>query len=74
MAGDHHHVDYDPALLKWAEMHNNRPKHFRFNRPAARVAFWAVVAVPASILALGYWSEGRYELRGKRKGDVIKEF
>ncbi|EPS43269.1 hypothetical protein H072_2785 [Dactylellina haptotyla CBS 200.50] len=105
------HVDYDPAMLKWAgmssqsssgsdihqhwfqqallldasprrtrpqagilEMHNNRPKHFRFNNKAARFTFVMVAAIPAAVLALGFWSEGKYELRGKRRGDVIKEF
>ncbi|KAF3309711.1 hypothetical protein TWF173_010691 [Orbilia oligospora] len=68
------HVDYDPALLKWNEMHRNRTKFFRLNSRAAKLTFWMVVAIPAATLGLSYWSEGRYELKGKRRGDIIKEF
>jgi len=73
MAGNHH-VEYDPAILKWAEMNNNRPKHFRFNNRTGKITVFYTCVIPAMLLGLAYWSEGRYEMRGKRRGDVIKEF
>ncbi|KAJ6256075.1 hypothetical protein Dda_9167 [Drechslerella dactyloides] len=74
MAGNGDHPAYDPALLKWDEMNRARPKYFRWTPHNAKFTFVMVVAIPAALVGLGYWSEGRYELRGKRRGDVIKEF
>ncbi|KAF3926164.1 hypothetical protein ABW21_db0204041 [Orbilia brochopaga] len=55
-------------------MNRNRSKYFRWTPKNAKFAFMMVVAVPAGLTALAYWAEGRHELKGKRRGDVIKEF
>jgi len=52
----------------------NRYKYFRWTSRTARISFAYVVAFPAFI---GYWAyvtDGKWEMRGKRRGDTISEF
>ncbi|OJD34575.1 nadh:ubiquinone oxidoreductase subunit [Diplodia corticola] len=138
MAGDHHVLHEDPALVKYGNVGPNRYKYFRWTPRTAWISIWVAVAVPSVVGLLAYktdvsayamaipcggthsaggdesvptsaggaqddehvWGrtlnskcieeqavvglqrghkadammQGKYELRGKRRGDVIKEF
>ncbi|KAL7267772.1 hypothetical protein RUND412_009630 [Rhizina undulata] len=67
-------MHFDPALQKYAKLNTNRYRFFRWNPRTAKLTFWYVFLVPSFIGSLAYWSEGRYEFRGKRRGDVASEF
>ncbi|KAF2197583.1 hypothetical protein GQ43DRAFT_458411 [Delitschia confertaspora ATCC 74209] len=64
----------DPAILKWYNMHQNRYKHFRWTKRTAWLTFVYVVAVPSVFGAMGYMTDGKWEMRGKRRGDTISEY
>ncbi|KAK6353165.1 hypothetical protein TWF696_005153 [Orbilia brochopaga] len=72
--GNGDHPAYDPALLKWEEMNRNRSKYFRWTSQNAKFTFVMVAAIPVGLIGLAYWAEGRHQLKGKRRGDVMKEF
>ncbi|KAL1642969.1 hypothetical protein SLS58_005211 [Diplodia intermedia] len=107
MAGDHHVLHEDPALVKYSiyiddptDVGPNRYKYFRWTPRTAWISFWVAIAVPSvvglvayntdlvpgkrktiSLGSQGQWKKwlspeynGKYDLRGKRRGDVIKEF
>ncbi|KAF2756970.1 hypothetical protein EJ05DRAFT_477190 [Pseudovirgaria hyperparasitica] len=64
----------DPAMVKYNNMMVNRYKYFRWTPRAAWVSFVYMVAVPT---AVGYWfynTDGKYFIRGKRRGDIISEY
>ncbi|KAF2120179.1 hypothetical protein BDV96DRAFT_642027 [Lophiotrema nucula] len=76
MAG-HDHIQalhQDPAYIKWNNMMVNRHKYFRWTPRTARITFIYVVAVPAVLGTLGYMTDGKWNMRGKRRGDLISEF
>ncbi|KAF2194496.1 hypothetical protein K469DRAFT_650339 [Zopfia rhizophila CBS 207.26] len=75
MAGHNHGaVHMDPALVKYANMYVNRHKYFRWTPRTAWITFAYVVAVPSVFGVIAYSTEGKWELRGKRRGDLISEF
>ncbi|OAL04812.1 hypothetical protein IQ06DRAFT_290830 [Phaeosphaeriaceae sp. SRC1lsM3a] len=77
MAGGHHNpvvLHQDPAILKWNSMTTNRHKYFRWNKRTAWISFAYVILVPAMLGTAGYMTEGKWEMRGKRRGDLISEF
>lgn len=74
MAGDHHVLHEDPALVKYAEVAPNRYKYFRWTPRTAWLSFWVAIAVPSVVGLIAYRTDGKYVFRGKRRGDVIKEF
>ncbi|EMD58625.1 hypothetical protein GGP41_006079 [Bipolaris sorokiniana] len=75
MAGHNHGMIHaDPAIIKWATMTTNRHKYFRWTRRTAWITFAYVALVPGLLGAAGYWAEGRWDMRGKRRGDTISEF
>ncbi|KAE9988689.1 hypothetical protein EG328_008706 [Venturia inaequalis] len=74
MAGHANTVHMDPALIKYANNSVNRFKHFRWTPRTAWISFAYVVAVPSIIGYVAYWSDGKYDMRGKRKGDTIVEW
>ncbi|KAF1950031.1 hypothetical protein CC80DRAFT_427843 [Byssothecium circinans] len=67
-------IHMDPALIKWNNMVVNRHKYFRWTPRTARITIIYAVVVPAMLGAAGYWAEGRWDMRGKRRGDMISEF
>ncbi|KAL2124357.1 hypothetical protein VTJ04DRAFT_722 [Mycothermus thermophilus] len=74
MAGmQHYRVAMDPALVKLGNMTMNRYKYFRWTKRTARITFAYCVVVPTIIGALCYWNDGMWDLRAKRRGDVIRE-
>ncbi|KAI5838995.1 hypothetical protein DFP73DRAFT_562889 [Morchella snyderi] len=75
MAGHHHDVLHkDPALTKYAALNTNRYKYFRWNNRTAKVSFIYVIAIPVALGVLAFKTDGKYEFRGKRRGDVASEY
>ncbi|KAI5806228.1 hypothetical protein EDC01DRAFT_778088 [Geopyxis carbonaria] len=75
MAGGHNTTLHeDPALTKYAQLNTNRYRFFRWTPRTAKLSFIYVIAVPAVVVALGFATDGKYHLRGKRRGDVISEY
>ncbi|CAK7238822.1 MAG: hypothetical protein STHCBS139747_000242 [Sporothrix thermara] len=64
----------DPAILKLNNMTLNRYKYFRWTPRTARITFMYVAVVPTLFGILAYSTEGKWNLRGKRRGDVLAEF
>ncbi|KAH6681617.1 hypothetical protein BGZ60DRAFT_411460 [Tricladium varicosporioides] len=73
MAGNHG-ISLDPALVKYANMMTNRHKYFRWTGRTARITFAYMVAFPAFIGYWAYTTDGKWDMRGKRRGDTIVEF
>ncbi|CAK7274449.1 hypothetical protein SEPCBS57363_006169 [Sporothrix epigloea] len=67
-------MDLDPAILKLNNMTTNRYKYFRWTPRTARITFMYVAVVPALFGIMAYSTEGKWNLRAKRRGDVIAEF
>ncbi|KAI0122184.1 NADH:ubiquinone oxidoreductase 6.6kD subunit [Daldinia grandis] len=71
---EHYRMAMDPAIQKLGNMTTNRHKFFRWTPRTARIAFMYTIAVPAIFGVIAYTTDGKYDLRVKRKGDMIKEF
>ncbi|KAK6952974.1 hypothetical protein Daesc_005271 [Daldinia eschscholtzii] len=75
MAGiEHYRMAMDPAIQKLGHMTTNRHKYFRWSPRTARITFIYTVFVPVVLGVIAYRTDGKYDLRAKRKGDLIKEF
>jgi hypothetical protein len=74
MAGKHHGPEVDPALVKWNQMMVNRHKYFRWTPRTVGITFMFMVVVPGIMGTAGYMTEGKWDMRGKRRGDLISEF
>ncbi|WPH03484.1 Hypothetical protein R9X50_00636400 [Acrodontium crateriforme] len=71
------HVDsvhMDPALVKYANMFVKRHEFFRWTPRTAWLTITYVIAIPSAFLYMGYKTEGKWDLRGKLRGDTIAEF
>jgi hypothetical protein len=64
----------DPGLLKWYKMHTNRYKYFRWTKRTALITTMYVVVVPAIFATMGAMTDGKWDMRGKRRGDTITEY
>ncbi|KAF9734499.1 hypothetical protein PMIN03_000485 [Paraphaeosphaeria minitans] len=67
-------IHMDPALVKWNQMTVNRHKHFRWTPRTAWITFAYAILVPAMLGTAGYMTDGKWDMRGKRRGDLISEF
>ncbi|KAI9838049.1 MAG: hypothetical protein M1819_006203 [Sarea resinae] len=74
MAGHHDTLAMDPALVKYNNMWVNRHKYFRWTPRTAWLTFAYVVAVPSVLGYFAYTTDGKWLMRGKRRGDTIAEF
>ncbi|KAF2143320.1 uncharacterized protein K452DRAFT_286152 [Aplosporella prunicola CBS 121167] len=74
MAGDHHTLSLDPALVKYNNVNVNRHKYFRWTPRTAWYSIAYCVLVPSVLGYIAYSTDGKFDLRGKRRGDSIKEF
>ncbi|PQE12993.1 hypothetical protein CJF30_00002889 [Rutstroemia sp. NJR-2017a BBW] len=76
MAGGSNHTPLamDPALVKFSNMSVNRHKYFRWTGRTARITFLYAVFVPTLLGIVAFKTEGKWEMRGKRRGDTISEF
>ncbi|KAI0831792.1 hypothetical protein BC628DRAFT_1415295 [Trametes gibbosa] len=70
MAG-HGYTKTDPAVERWNTMREAVYKNFRFNSRTARQSILGMVVFPATIFAIAYNQDMRWDWRGKRKGDPI---
>ncbi|CAK1361943.1 hypothetical protein CBER1_09602 [Cercospora berteroae] len=73
MAG-HNAVNLDPALVKYANMYVKRHEYFKWTPRTAWITFTYVMAIPGIALYYAWTTDGKWELRGKVRGDVISEF
>ncbi|KAK9775693.1 hypothetical protein AB5N19_05078 [Seiridium cardinale] len=75
MAGlKHFKLAFDPAIQKLGTMQTNRNKYFRWTSRTARITFMYAVFVPSIFGVVAYQTDGKYDLRAKRKGDLIYEY
>ncbi|KAF2461765.1 hypothetical protein BDY21DRAFT_367965 [Lineolata rhizophorae] len=74
MAAHNDNIIHDPGFERYKQMYFNRHKYFRFNRRTAWLTFIYVGAVPFAIGLAGYMTDGKWEMRGKRRGDIISEY
>ncbi|KAI1110765.1 NADH:ubiquinone oxidoreductase 6.6kD subunit [Nemania sp. NC0429] len=75
MAGlQHYRMAMDPAIQKLGTMTTNRHKYFRWSRKTAGLTFLYTVLVPSIVGVIAYQTEGKYDFRAKRKGDLISEY
>ncbi|KAI1435750.1 NADH:ubiquinone oxidoreductase 6.6kD subunit [Xylaria sp. CBS 124048] len=75
MAGlEHFRVALDPAIQKLGTVSSARTRYFRWNARTARITFTYIVVVPGIIGAVAYKTDGLFDLRGKRRGDMMTEW
>ncbi|EME47984.1 hypothetical protein DOTSEDRAFT_69800 [Dothistroma septosporum NZE10] len=67
-------VNLDPALVKYANMYVKRHEYFRWTPRTAWLTITYVIAVPSVFLYYGWTTDGKWDMRGKLKGDTIAEF
>ncbi|KAK3943011.1 hypothetical protein QBC46DRAFT_338982 [Diplogelasinospora grovesii] len=75
MAGlPHNKMAMDPALVRLGNMSAQRYKYFRWTPRTAWISFMFLGVVPACVGYVAYTTDGKWDLRAKRRGDVISEF
>lgn len=75
MAGlKHFTVKFDPALQKLNTMTTTRYRYFRWTPRNARITFMYIVVVPSILGSIAYNTDGKWDLRAKRRGDLISEY
>ncbi|KAI1144594.1 NADH:ubiquinone oxidoreductase 6.6kD subunit [Hypoxylon sp. FL0543] len=75
MAGmEHYRMAMDPAIQRLGNMTTNRHKYFRWTPRTARITFMYAVFVPAIFGIVAYKTDGKWDFRAKRKGDLVSEF
>ncbi|EPS25109.1 hypothetical protein POX_c03512 [Penicillium oxalicum] len=74
MAGPSKSLVLDPALQKYYELNANRYKYFRWTPRHAWLSVLYMAVIPGALTWLALKTEGKYDLRGKRKGDTIAEW
>jgi len=74
MAGPSKNLALDPALEKYYELNANRYKYFRWTPRTAWISFCYMALVPGILGYVAYKTDGKYDLRGKRRGDIISEW
>ncbi|EEQ28588.1 hypothetical protein McanMca71_005368 [Microsporum canis] len=67
-------IHLDPALQKYYDTHKNRYKYFRWTPRTAWISFCYMAVVPGIIGYIAYKTDGKYDFRGKRRGDTIAEW
>ncbi|KAJ5925785.1 hypothetical protein N7454_007295 [Penicillium verhagenii] len=74
MAGPSKSLILDPAFQKYYELNANRYKYFRWTPRHAWMSILYMGVIPGILTYVAYQTEGKFELRGKRKGDTIFEW
>ncbi|KAK3375066.1 hypothetical protein B0H63DRAFT_526351 [Podospora didyma] len=64
----------DPAIVRLGNMNTNRYRYFRWTPRTAWISFVYIAVVPTIFGVMAYATDGKYDLRAKRKGDIISEF
>ncbi|KAI1277595.1 NADH:ubiquinone oxidoreductase 6.6kD subunit [Xylaria sp. FL0933] len=70
----HYRLAMDPAIQKLGTMSTNRHKFFRWTPRTAGITFAYAIAVPFIVGVIAYQTDGKYNFRAKRKGDLISEY
>jgi len=73
MAG-HSSLRLDPALQKYYELNKNRWRYFRWTPRTAFISFMYAGFVPFVTGYVFYKTDGKYDMRGKLRGDTISEW
>ncbi|KAI2638272.1 hypothetical protein GGS21DRAFT_465026 [Xylaria nigripes] len=75
MAGQPHYpITTDQAFQKLGSMSANRVKYFRWTPRTASITFVYFVVVPSIIGVIAYQTDGRFNFRAKRRGDLVCEY
>ncbi|KAI5856920.1 hypothetical protein BZA05DRAFT_386608 [Tricharina praecox] len=76
MAGDHGKptLHEDPAFVRYATLNTNRYRYFRWTPRTAKFTFLYVAVIPTVLGYLAFATDGKWEFRGKKRGDPIREF
>ncbi|KAF2084048.1 hypothetical protein K490DRAFT_69163 [Saccharata proteae CBS 121410] len=74
MAGEHNTLSMDPALVKYGNINNNRYKYFRWTPRTVWITVAYVFIVPSMLGVVAYTTDGKYNMRGKRRGDIAAEW
>ncbi|KAM0428265.1 hypothetical protein ACHAPT_007166 [Fusarium lateritium] len=69
----HLNVKPDPAYLKYQAMMKSRHHYFRWTPRTAKITFIYVAVIPAIMGYIAYKTDGLWNFRAKRKGDLIYE-
>ncbi|KAL9054528.1 MAG: hypothetical protein Q9162_004084 [Coniocarpon cinnabarinum] len=73
--GDHANpLTTDPAYSRYNSMMVERYKFFRWTPRTASITIAYVLVVPAIFGYMGFATDGKWDMRGKRRGDTISEF
>jgi len=67
-------LNMDPAYAKWYSMSSNRYKYFKWTPKTTRVTVQYVVVIPAILAYFAYQQDGKWNFRGKLRGDPIAEW
>ncbi|KAI8628598.1 NADH:ubiquinone oxidoreductase 6.6kD subunit [Xylariaceae sp. FL1651] len=75
MAGlQHYRMAMDPAIQKLGTMTTNRHKYFRWTPRTAGITFVYAILVPSIFGVIAYQTDGKYDMRAKRRGDLMSEY
>ncbi|KAK0621328.1 hypothetical protein B0T17DRAFT_284685 [Bombardia bombarda] len=75
MAGlKHYKMALDPAIVRLGVMNSNRYKYFRWTKRTAWINVVFVGIIPGIVGYLAYTTDGKWDLRAKRRGDLISEY
>ncbi|KAK7431811.1 hypothetical protein QQZ08_001752 [Neonectria magnoliae] len=69
----HLNVKPDPAYLKFQAMQKGRYRFFRWTPRTAKLTFIYVALLPGIMGYIAYKTDGLWDFRAKRKGDLIYE-
>ncbi|OIW33751.1 hypothetical protein CONLIGDRAFT_628662 [Coniochaeta ligniaria NRRL 30616] len=69
----HYKMALDPAIIRLGNMSSNRYKYFRWTPRTARITFIWVALVPGLVGYAAYKTDGLWDYRAKRRGDLIVE-
>ncbi|GAP90010.1 putative NADH:ubiquinone oxidoreductase subunit [Rosellinia necatrix] len=70
----HYRMAMDPAIQKLGTMTTNRHKYFRWSKRTAGITVMFTVLMPSILGVIAYNTDGKFDLRGKRKGDSVYEY
>ncbi|GIJ83341.1 hypothetical protein Asppvi_002160 [Aspergillus pseudoviridinutans] len=61
-------------IARMRQLNANRYKYFRWTPRHAWLSFIYMIAIPGTLGYIAYKTDGKYEFRGKRRGDTILEY
>ncbi|KAI0598600.1 hypothetical protein F4775DRAFT_554986 [Biscogniauxia sp. FL1348] len=74
MAGlEHYRMSVDPAIQKLSDANAKRHQYFRWTPRTALLNIVLMGIVPSILLGIAYKTDGKWNFRAKRKGDLLSE-